>query len=142
MIDPMPDLPATYDYAATDCRVVDGDTVEVTLVKATDVGFGVLVTAQLPRTRLRLAGLDAKPLHTPQGDAATQWLHDQVLAIGGRCNGLRIRTVKNAMGDDKHEKYGRYLVFVYEAGVTPSLNETMVAAGLAVAWDGRGKKPE
>jgi endonuclease YncB( thermonuclease family) len=31
---------------------------------------------------------------------------------------------------------------VYEAGVTPSLNETMVAAGLAVAWDGRGKKPE
>jgi hypothetical protein len=24
---------------------------------------------------------------------------------------------------------------VYEAGVTPSLNETMVAAGLAVAWD-------
>jgi endonuclease YncB( thermonuclease family) len=138
----MPDAPTTYDYAATDCRVVDGDTVEVTLVKATDVGFGVLVTAQLPRTRLRLAGLDAKPLHTPQGDAATQWLHDQVLAIGGRCNGLRIRTVKNAMGDDKHEKYGRYLAFIYEAGVTPSLNETMVAAGLAVAWDGKGPHPD
>jgi endonuclease YncB( thermonuclease family) len=81
----MPSAPTTYDYAATDCRVVDGDTVEVTLVKTTDVGFGVLVTAQLPRTRLRLAALDAKPLHTPQGDAATQWLHDQVLAIGGRC---------------------------------------------------------
>jgi endonuclease YncB( thermonuclease family) len=50
--------------------------------------------------------------------------------------------VKNAMGDDKHEKFGRFLVFVYEAGVTPSLNEMMIAAGMAVPWDGRGKKPE
>jgi hypothetical protein len=64
----MPDAPSPYDYAATDCRVVDGDTVEVTLVKATDVGFGVLVTAHppAPRRPRRQA-----PAHAPgrRGDA-------------------------------------------------------------------------
>jgi endonuclease YncB( thermonuclease family) len=139
----MPTAPAIFDYAGTVTHVADGDTVVLTLSKVLDPGFGARVTVQLPEQRLRLAGLDAKPIKTDLGDRAAEWL--KARTGGGRT--LHVVTVKNALGADKHEKFGRWLAVLYltdDAGatLTPSLNDEMVAAGLAVEWSGKGPHPD
>lgn len=131
----MPSPAATFDYAAADCRVIDGDTVEVSLTFTADMGFGGKSVNTLPAQRIRLAGLDCKPLKTPQGDAATAWLRERTAGP------LRVATVKNGLGRDKHEKFGRWLCFLFAGEEPSSLNEQMVAAGLASPWDGRGPHP-
>jgi endonuclease YncB( thermonuclease family) len=131
---PSPAVP-TFDYAAAACRVIDGDTVAVSLIHTSDMGFGGSSVNTLPEQRIRLAGLDCKPLHTPRGDAAAAWLAERTAGT------LRVVTVKNAAGRDKHEKYGRFLAFLFAGEEPSSLNEQMVAAGLAVPWDGHGGHP-
>lgn len=133
--------PAAYDYGGTVTRVIDGDTIVVTLSRRSDVGFGAFATYELPDLRLRLAGLDARPIATPDGRRAAEWLIARVMGAP-----IGVRTVKNAVGADKREKYGRYLAMIYlvERGciVVPTLNEQMLALGLAVPYDGRTPRAE
>ena len=130
-----------FDYLGETIIVIDGDTIRLDLVKEIDVGFGIVQTCRQRDVRLRLAGLDAKPLKTPEGDAAQRWL-DEALS---NAKAIRVVTVKNALGEDKHEKYGRYLAYLIrvdsDGEVAPTINESMIAAGYAHSWDGRGPHP-
>lgn len=106
-----------YEYLARVVRVIDGDTIEVDV----DLGFKIRQTVIV-----RLFGLNAPELPTPEGKAAKEWLTKQI-----ENQTVTIRTVK-----DRKEKYGRYLAFV-DAWVerlqsTQSINAMMVAEGLAV----------
>jgi micrococcal nuclease len=106
-----------YEYLARVVRVIDGDTIEVEI----DLGFKIKHT-----TILRLIGINAPELPTPEGKAAKEWLAKQI-----ENQTVTIRTVK-----DKKEKYGRYLAFV-DAWVerlqsTQSINAMMISEGLAV----------
>jgi endonuclease YncB( thermonuclease family) len=135
----MPAAPATFDYTATLDRVVDGDTLKLTLYHpfAHDVGFGVTSMGEvaMPVT-VRLADINAKPLKTPDGDAAKLWL-------AARLDGakrLNVVTVKNTLGVEKHEKYGRWLCIIVVPGAVRSVNDELVAEGLAVPYDGTGPR--
>jgi len=102
-----------YEYAATILRVVDGDTVHAEV----DLGLDIRV-----RVTLRLAGINAPEIGTPEGIAAKAWLVDQ-LGSGS----LVVRTVK-----DRREKFGRYLATLLVDG--RDLNQAMIDAGHAVAY--------
>jgi len=95
-------------------RVIDGDTVDVTL----DLGFTVF-----SEVRLRLFGInapEAKGATKAAGLAAANQLR-QLIPVG---SDVRIETLKCT------EKYGRWLAKVY-VGVD-CVNEQMVAGGFAV----------
>lgn len=82
----------SYTYAATVERVVDGDTLDVSL----DLGMRVYL-----RTRLRLEGIDAPELHTSEGKAARDYVV-QAMALG------TLVTVATR----KPDRYGRALARV------------------------------
>lgn len=87
-----------YEYRSTVLRVVDADTLHLHV----DLGLDVST-----RLTVRLLGVDAPEARTPEGDAATAWVREQ-LPQGAR---VRIGTVK-----DRREKFGRYLASVEYAG--------------------------
>lgn len=118
-----------YQYKCSLDRVVDGDTVDITI----DLGFTITT-----RQRVRLEGLNAPERNTPDGmDAANyvrQWFVNHTA--------LTVESKKPGAGD----KYGRYLARI--SGVATRgesrvncLNDDLIAAGHAVAWDGQGSKP-
>lgn len=115
-----------YEYRAHVLSVYDGDTLRVDI----DCGFGVWLFNQ----PLRLAGLNAPEMGTPEGRAARDWLR-QLLPIGAD---VIVHTSKDAK-----EKYGRYLAEVYPADAESdlSLNQAMINAGHAKPWDGTGPRP-
>ncbi len=107
-----------YEYIAKVTRVIDGDTIEVEI----DLGFKIKHT-----TILRLSGINAPELRTPEGVAAKAWL---VQRIEGKS--VAVRTFK-----DKKEKYGRYLALVeYHDPKYDNqwlcVNSVMVVEGMAV----------
>lgn len=107
-------------------RVVDGDTIDVVL----DPGYHVTIAA-----RLRLLGIQAPERRTQEGVEAARYLAS-VLAM----KRLRVVTEKSP------EKYGRWLATVYAAPLEApdaevNVNDEMVRAGHAVAWDGKGPRP-
>lgn len=114
---------ATYVYAATVERVIDGDTLLVDI----DLGFEVS-----KRQRLRLAGLDTPAIETPKGAEA----RDFVLHELARVEEIMIKT-------DKIDLYGRYVAHVfYEPGQSAKarifaegryLNQRLVDEALAEA---------
>jgi micrococcal nuclease len=103
-----------YEYAARILGVVDGDTIHAEV----DLGLDVSV-----RVTLRLAGINAPEIGTPEGKAAKAWLAGRI--AGGRT--VVVRTAK-----DRKEKFGRYLATVLVDG--QNLNEEMIAAGHAVRY--------
>lgn len=111
-----------YTYAATLIRVIDGDTVDVTI----DVGFH-LTTVQ----RLRLLGINAPEMHGPShvaGISAKAWL---IEALDGKT--LYVRTHKS-------DVFGRWLaelLAVSEDGSEININQAMLDAGQAVAFNPR-----
>lgn len=105
---------------ATIVGVVDGDTVDVLI----DFGFRLRQDH-----RLRMAGIDAPEVSArgPEGEAARDWLRAR-LPVG---TAVRLTTEKPA------DKYGRYLAWVYAGDpADKSINEQMVALGLARPYDG------
>lgn len=90
-----------YTYWATPARVVDGDTVDLTV----DCGFGIRLAG-----RFRLAGVNTPELGTGEGraarDAALGWFAAAQAPVW-------VQTTK-----DRQEKYGRYLAWVY-GGLLP-----------------------
>jgi micrococcal nuclease len=115
-----------YEYDAELVRVVDGDTVDISV----DLGFHIS-----QQIRVRLNGINAPELSTPAGKAAKGFL-EGLLPVG---TSLRCNTVK-----DKTEKYGRYLADLTVQGSTgdlasKSVNQTMLDAGQAIPYSG-GKR--
>jgi micrococcal nuclease len=104
-----------FEYKATVLRVVDGDTVDISI----DLGLKIFTTQ-----RIRLYGINAPELRTPEGPAARQRLME-LMPIGSE---IIVRTVK-----DKTEKFGRYLgVFIDHDG--NQINQKMVDEGHAVHY--------
>lgn len=103
-----------YEYRSSILRVVDGDTVHAEV----DLGFDIRF-----RMKLRLFGINAPEMSTPEGAPARDHLSTLIGALP-----LTIRTQK-----DHQEKYGRYLsTLIRDDGV--DLNQAMVADGFAVVY--------
>lgn len=105
-----------YEYNATVSRLIDGDTIEAVV----DLGFDIKL-----RQIVRLAGINAPEVvgvSKPAGQAATAFLASLI----GPNSPVLFRTEK------PHDKYGRYLAWVYLPADPESVNEKMIKAGHAV----------
>lgn len=110
-----------YEYRGTITRVIDGDTVHARL----DLGIDVRIDLVL-----RLYGINAPEMRTPEGVAAKAHLVD---LLGDLSVPLTIRTIK-----DHKEKFGRYLATLIheetDAHATIDVSARMVADGFAVVY--------
>lgn len=112
-----------YEYKAVVRSVYDGDTFRADV----DLGFGVWKFSE----PFRLVGLQAPELGSVGGREARDWLR-VLLPVGAV---IKVHTIKDA-----REKYGRYLADVFaEDGCW--VNQLLIRAGHAVAWDGTGPRP-
>lgn len=105
-------------------HVIDGDTVSLQL----DLGWKVALADE----PVRIAGINAPELRSAAGPAARDFLAE-LLPLGAR-----VRVVSKRWGGER-EKYGRALAAI--EGPAGDVAAAMIAAGHAVAWDGKGKRP-
>lgn len=108
-----------YQYRCKVTRVVDGDTLRVTVSLGLDTYQDIT---------LRLSGLDAPEMSTPEGKAAKAWVQDWLIAHEDDGGWLPLDTIK-----DHREKYGRYLAVVGD------LNADLLSNGIARPYGG-GKR--
>ena len=113
-------------------RVVDGDTIDVTI----DLGFDLY-----KKERVRVAGVDTPEKRTKNleekalGIDATSWLKAKLEETIKGDEELTVRTeLKGGVG-----KYGRLLGWLYVGDSNLSLNEQMITEGYAHAYDGGTK---
>jgi len=113
-------------------RVVDGDTIDVTI----DLGFDLY-----KKERVRVAGIDTPEKRTRNleekalGIDATNWLKEKLKAAVDGDDDLVIRTeLVGGVG-----KYGRLLGWLYIGDADVSLNEEMIDEGYAWTYDGGTK---
>ena len=116
-------------------RVVDGDTIDVTI----DLGFDLY-----KKERVRVAGVDTPEKRTRDleekalGLDATAWLKAKLEETIKGDEELTVRTeLKGGVG-----KYGRLLGWLYIGDATVSLNEQMITEGYAWEYDGGTKKKD
>ena len=115
-----------YHYRAKVERVVDGDTIDVTL----DLGFDLHMQA-----RIRFAGINAPESRTrdlvekQKGLEAKRYVEDRI----GGCDAVIVQTQL-----DKKGKFGRILGSILNAEGA-CLNDEMVSLGHATPYDG-GKR--
>ena len=116
-------------------RVVDGDTIDVTI----DLGFDLY-----KKERVRVAGVDTPEKRTRDkeekvlGIDATNWLKERLEAAIKGDDELTIRTeLVGGVG-----KYGRLLGWLYIGDAEKSLNELMISEGYAWSYDGGTKKKD
>ena len=114
-----------YEYKATIRRVVDGDTVDVTL----DLGFNIMYNS-----RIRLLGIDTPESRTRDLEEKKRGLaaKDRVKELCPVGSSVILKTTKDGRG-----KFGRILgeIFVDDINV----NQQLVSEGHAVEYFG-GKK--
>jgi len=109
--------------ASTITRVIDGDSVVARMIR--DIGFHGFVTFD---QRLRLNRINASPGSTDLGMAATAMVTAYLgLPVG-------IVTIKPY-------KYGDEWMAEITLPDGTNLSDALVAAGLAVYWDGTGPRP-
>ena len=113
-------------------RVVDGDTIDVTI----DLGFDLY-----KKERVRVAGVDTPEKRTKNleekalGIDATNWLKKELQDVLDGDDELIVRTeLHGGVG-----KYGRLLGWLYVGDEAVSLNEQMITQGYAHAYDGGTK---
>ena len=129
-----PSRKSCYNFRVTEInRVVDGDTIDVTI----DLGFDLY-----KKERVRVAGIDTPEKRTRDleekalGIDATNYLKKKLEDTIAGDDELTIRTeLKGGMG-----KYGRLLGWLYVGESDVSLNEIMITEGYAWAYDGGTKK--
>jgi len=116
-------------------RVVDGDTIDVTI----DLGFDLH-----KKERVRVAGVDTPEKRTRDkeekalGIDATNWLKEKLNSAVAGDDDLIIRTeLVGGVG-----KYGRLLGWLYIGDEKVSLNEEMIGEGYAWPYDGGTKKKD
>ena len=116
-----------YEYNAEVVRVVDGDTVILDI----DLGMNVWMRNE----RIRLAGINAPELRTPEGIAAQSAL--QLKLLEGDM-AVVLNTFKMARStDEKHDDWYRYLgiLTIYdEAGTAIDVNKWMLENNYAVSY--------
>ena len=117
-------------------RVVDGDTIDITI----DLGFDLSI-----KQRVRIAGVDTPEKRTRDltekklGKDATYWLEDKLDDAVNDGFDLSIRT---ELGKGATGKYGRLLGWLYVGSEGRSLNEQMVEEGYAWEYDGGTKQKD
>ena len=129
-----PSRKSCYNFRVIEInRVVDGDTIDVTI----DLGFDLH-----KKERVRVAGVDTPEKRTRDleekalGYDATNWLKDKLSEAISGADDLIIRTeLVGGVG-----KYGRLLGWLYIGDSDLSLNEQMIAEGYAWAYDGGTKQ--
>ena len=129
-----PSRKSCYNFRVTEInRVVDGDTIDVTI----DLGFDLY-----KKERVRVAGVDTPEKRTRDleekelGIDATNWLKEKLDGAIAGDDDLVIRTeLVGGMG-----KYGRLLGWLYIGDAQISLNEQMITEGYAWAYDGGTKQ--
>ena len=131
-----PSRKSCYNFRVTKInRVVDGDTIDVTI----DLGFDLY-----KKERVRVAVVDTPEKRTRDkeekvlGIDATNWLKDKLEEAIKGDDELTIRTeLKGGVG-----KYGRLLGWLYIGDDNVSLNEQMIGEGYAWPYDGGTKKKD
>ena len=129
-----PSRKSCYNFRVTEInRVVDGDTIDVTI----DLGFDLY-----KKERVRVAGIDTPEKRTRDleekalGIDATNYLKEKLEDTIAGDEELTIRTeLKGGMG-----KYGRLLGWLYIGEDSVSINEVMITEGYAWAYDGGTKQ--
>ena len=129
-----PSRKSCYNFRVTEInRVVDGDTIDVTI----DLGFDLY-----KKERVRVAGIDTPEKRTRDleekalGIDATNYLKEKLEDTIAGDEELTIRTeLKGGMG-----KYGRLLGWLYIGEDSISINETMINEGYAWPYDGGTKQ--
>ena len=129
-----PSRKSCYNFRVVEInRVVDGDTIDVTI----DLGFDLF-----KKERVRVAGVDTPEKRTRDleekelGIEATNWLKEKLDGAITGDDDLVIRTeLVGGMG-----KYGRLLGWLYVGDSELSLNEIMIEEGYAWAYDGGTKQ--
>ena len=129
-----PSRKSCYNFRVTEInRVVDGDTIDVTI----DLGFDLY-----KKERVRVAGVDTPEKRTRDkeekvlGIDATNWLKNKLEEAIKGDDELTIRTeLKGGVG-----KYGRLLGWLYIGDDNVSLNEQMIGEGCAWPYDGGTKQ--
>ena len=116
-------------------RVVDGDTIDVTI----DLGFDLY-----KKERVRVAGVDTPEKRTRDkeekalGIDATNWLKEKLESTLRGDSELSVRTeLVGGVG-----KYGRLLGWLYVGDSEVSLNEQMIDEGYAWTYDGGTKQKD
>jgi micrococcal nuclease len=110
-------------------RVIDGDTIDADI----DLGFDISLTK-----RIRLAGVDTPESRTSDanekkyGLESKEWLKHKVENAGH----ILIKTEL----PDSTEKYGRIIGHLFVNDQSNSLNDQMIAEGMAWIYDGGTKK--
>ena len=131
-----PSRKSCYNFRVTEInRVVDGDTIDVTI----DLGFELY-----KKERVRVAGIDTPEKRTRDleekalGIDATNYLKKKLEDTIAGDDELTIRTeLKGGMG-----KYGRLLGWLYIGEDDVSINEQMIDEGYAWSYDGGTKKKD
>ena len=118
-----------YEYYVKSVdKVVDGDTIDVTI----DLGFDILY-----RSRVRMAGIDSP-------ESRTRDLEEKAMGLEAKdylknrlkfAKKIVIRTEKL----DSSEKYGRILGWLFLDDETTSVNNQMIMKGYAWQYDGSTK---
>lgn len=106
-----------YSYRARCVKVVDGDTVDC------DVDLGFHITT---RVRVRLAGINAPELNSPNAEHRT---------LANEAKNHLIDSILNKdilLETSKTEKYGRYLGSITCGGI--NINSEMILMGLATTY--------
>ena len=131
-----PSRKSCYNFRVTKInRVVDGDTIDVTI----DLGFELY-----KKERVRVAGVDTPEKRTRDkeekelGIDATNWLKDKHNETIKGDEELVIRTELKGGGG----KYGRLLGWLYVGDSDISLNEHMITEGYAWSYDGGTKQKD
>ena len=128
-----PSRKSCYNFRVVEInRVVDGDTIDVTI----DLGFDLY-----KKERVRVAGVDTPEKRTRDleekelGIDATYWLKEKLEGAISGDDELSVRTeLVGGVG-----KYGRLLGWLYIGDDLVSLNEQMITEGYAHAYDGGTK---
>ena len=128
-----PSRKSCYNFRVIEInRVVDGDTIDVTI----DLGFDLY-----KKERVRVAGVDTPEKRTRNleekelGIDATYWLQEKLEGAVAGDDDLIIRTeLDGGVG-----KYGRLLGWLYIGDSELSLNEQMITEGYAHPYDGGTK---
>ena len=129
-----PSRKSCYNFRVVEInRVVDGDTIDVTI----DLGFDLS-----KKERVRVAGVDTPEKRTRDleekelGYDATNWLKEKLEGAIAGDDDLIIRTeLVGGVG-----KYGRLLGWLYIGDGQVSLNEQMITEGYAWEYDGGTKQ--
>ena len=128
-----PSRKSCYNFRVTEInRVIDGDTIDVTI----DLGFDLY-----KKERVRIAGVDTPEKRTRNleekalGIDATNWLKEKLESTIAGDDELSVRTeLVGGVG-----KYGRLLGWLFVGDADVSLNEQMIQEGYAHPYDGGTK---